>query len=425
MLDVETGDRPFVAGEGRIAVQRLGQLVDARSGALEREAEIALAFEPAHAEQLAEALLEVNVRELQLRLEVGACRRFREPEGAFDHAAEGLRFPDCDVELPPAQVGRYRRAPELGIRERDAGRRQAQVDIHAVETVERDRFRIPAVLAAGHETDGRDVGCQVEPLGRKRALQCLAPVECQHAFAAVAVELHVDARESDGAGGDVGARLEREAAEAAARRRLLADPTQRLPKRLGIGGERPLHLERRPVAHIAVEGELDRGARDPDLESGPVALQGGHEIVEADRGVERLVMPGEAAGGCEAAGDRGPGERQLHVRKGLDDFVGVVAQDHGPVLDPDLRERGGLPCGGLQVLRQGLDVAGPVRAAVGIEDDRDGRLHQRHVGDLDASGEQWEKAQPRHHALRGERRRPGAVVAEAHVIEAYAAGREQ
>ena len=62
------------------AVERLGQVVDAAPRAVDREAEIAFALEPANAEHVAEALLEVDIGELQLRLEVGAGRRFGEPE---------------------------------------------------------------------------------------------------------------------------------------------------------------------------------------------------------------------------------------------------------------------------------------------------------------------------------------------------------
>jgi hypothetical protein len=78
---------------------------------------------------------------------------------------------------------------------------------------------------------------------------------------------------------------------------------------------------------------------EADLEAGSVAVQRGYEVGEADGGVDRLVMPGEASGCGEAARDRWPGERHFHVRKRLDDLVGLVAQDDGAVLDSDLRER--------------------------------------------------------------------------------------
>ena len=162
-------------------------------------------------------------------------------------------------------------------------------------------LHVPAPLAAGEQPDGRDIGRQIEPFGRERPLQCLPPVEGQHAFAGIAVELDIDAGQPDGPADDVGLGLEREAAEAAARRRLLAGPAQRVPQGRGVGRQRALHLERRPVADIAVECELERRAGEPDLEPGPVALQRGDEIGEAEGGVDRLVVPGEAAGGGEAA----------------------------------------------------------------------------------------------------------------------------
>ena len=67
--------------------------------------------------------------------------------------------------------------------------------------------------------------------------------------------------------------------------------------------------------------------------------------------------------------------------------------------------------------------AGPVRVAVAIEGHVDARPHQRHIGDLDAAGEQREEAQPRRQPV-GRQRRLG-VVAERHVGEADRAGREQ
>ena len=116
LLDIEAGDRALAAGEAGRSVQCLGQLVDAAAGAVDREAEIALALELSNAEHLAEALLEIDIGELQLRLEVGAGRRFREPERALDHAAEGLRLADRHRQLAAAQIGCDRSSPELGIR---------------------------------------------------------------------------------------------------------------------------------------------------------------------------------------------------------------------------------------------------------------------------------------------------------------------
>src|SRR5882757_4475286 len=96
---------------------------------------------------------------------------------------------------------------------------------------------------------------------------------------------------------------------------------ERVAQRRGVGGKRAFHLEGRAVADIAVECELERRARETDLEAGPVTLQGGDEIRKAECGVDRLVVPREATGGREAPRDRGPREREFHVREGLYDLV--------------------------------------------------------------------------------------------------------
>src|SRR4029078_5946288 len=108
--------------------------------------------------------------------------------------------------------------------------------------------------------------------------------------------------------GDVGLGLERETAEAAAGRSRLFGPTQRVAQGGGVGGKGALHRVSRPMADIAVERELERRAGEADLKAGSVAVQRGHEVGEADGGVDRLVMPGEASGCREAPRDRWPGE---------------------------------------------------------------------------------------------------------------------
>src|ERR1700716_1328932 len=55
-----------------------------------RQSEIAFALEPSNAEHLAETLLEIDIGELQLRLEIRSVSRFGEPERALDHASECL-----------------------------------------------------------------------------------------------------------------------------------------------------------------------------------------------------------------------------------------------------------------------------------------------------------------------------------------------
>ena len=272
---------------------------------------------------------------------------------------------------------------------------EPQIDIDALEAVERDRLAVPVALAGGQQPHGGDVGRQIERVGGERPLQRLpaAVGQRQHALAGIAVELDVDAGQTERAAHHVGLGLERETAEATARQGLLAGPAHGLAQRRRIGRQRALHLEGRPMAQIAVEGELERGAGEADLEPGPIAPQRGGEIGEADGGVEHLVVPGEVPGAGEALRDRGPGERELDVGERLDDLAGLVAQDEGAVLDPNLRERAGALVARLERARERLDVAGPVGAAVGVEHDADGGPHQRYIGDLDAADQEREEAQ--------------------------------
>src|SRR5262249_34983005 len=153
--------------------------------------EIAFALEASNSEQVGETLLEIDVGELQVGLEIGAGRRLGDPEGAPEDAAEGLRLPDRHGEIAAAQIGRDRRASELGVGDGDAGGRQPEVDVEAVEPLEPDRPAVPTLLAAGQQPDGRYVRREVEPFGGERPLQGLPPVEGQNAFEGIAVELEV------------------------------------------------------------------------------------------------------------------------------------------------------------------------------------------------------------------------------------------
>ena len=194
LLDIEAGNGALAAGQAGGAIERIGHVEHAVAGTVDRKAEIALALQSANAEHFAQALIEIDIGELQLCLEIRSGLRFGEPERAFDHAAEGLGFPDPHREIAVAQAGRDGGASELGIRNIDLGGRQAKVDVEAVKTVECDRLSIPAALAAGEEADRGNIGREVEDLGGERSLQRLPAVtgEGQHAFAAVAVELDVD-----------------------------------------------------------------------------------------------------------------------------------------------------------------------------------------------------------------------------------------
>src|SRR5262249_51827247 len=146
-------------------------------------------------------------------------------------------------------------------------------------------------------------------------------------------------RERHGAAGDVGLRLESETAEPADRRGPLRGPAQRIAQGAGVGAERSLHLQRGPMADIAVIGELYERAREAELEPRALTGERGDEIGEAERCVDRLIMPTEAAGGREALRDRWPGQRELDISERFDDLAGVVAHDHGAVRDSDLGER--------------------------------------------------------------------------------------
>src|SRR4029453_18832366 len=121
LLDIEPGDGAVAAGKARGAVESLGQVVDAAARAIDGEADIAFALESANAEHVPEALFEINIGELQLGPEISAGWRFRQPERPPDHTAEGLRLADRYREITAAQIGRDRGAPELGVRDIDAG----------------------------------------------------------------------------------------------------------------------------------------------------------------------------------------------------------------------------------------------------------------------------------------------------------------
>ena len=70
---------------------------------------------PADAENLTEALIEIDVGELQLGLELIGRRGAGEPERAFEGAAEGLRFADRDVEVAAAELAPMAVRPSLAL----------------------------------------------------------------------------------------------------------------------------------------------------------------------------------------------------------------------------------------------------------------------------------------------------------------------
>src|SRR5207247_9822813 len=132
LFDVYTGKRPLATCERRRALEALGQLVDAAARTIDHEAEIAFALEPANAEHVAQTMLEIDVGELQLRLEIGSAARLGQSERPFDYAAEGLGFAHRHGQVAAAQMCRHRRAPELGTGDSDARRRQSESEVDAV-----------------------------------------------------------------------------------------------------------------------------------------------------------------------------------------------------------------------------------------------------------------------------------------------------
>src|SRR5205085_4907106 len=140
LFHVETRNRAVAARQPGRSVEALGQIVNAAAGAIDRQSEIAFAFEPPNAEHFAETLLEVDIGELQLRLEISPGRRLGEPECPFDDPAKGLRFADRDREIAAPQIRSHRRASELGASDIDSGGREPEVDVNAVEAVECNRL---------------------------------------------------------------------------------------------------------------------------------------------------------------------------------------------------------------------------------------------------------------------------------------------
>ena len=94
LLDIEAGDGAVMAGEGGGAVQRLRQAERAGARGFQRDVEIAAADQAADPEQIAGAGLQIDVGELQLRLDVGHRVGARDRERSLGDAAIDLRFAD-------------------------------------------------------------------------------------------------------------------------------------------------------------------------------------------------------------------------------------------------------------------------------------------------------------------------------------------
>ena len=113
LLDIEARDRAVMAGQRRGAVERLRKAERARARGHQRDVEIAAAGQLGDAEQFAGAGLQVDIGELELRLDVGDRVRAGDPERTPRDAAIDLRLADAQRQRAAAQVGAERGAPQF------------------------------------------------------------------------------------------------------------------------------------------------------------------------------------------------------------------------------------------------------------------------------------------------------------------------
>ncbi len=103
----------------------------------------------------------------------------------------------------------------------------------------------------------------------------------------------------------------------------------------------------------------------------------------------------------------------------------MIVDDDGAVVNADFREHAGGAEIRLQRLGEGPDQSRPVRPAVGLERHRDGRTHQRYVGDFNPAGEKRKIAQMRGQLVGDDGGLRAAVIAKRHVGERHGSGRKQ
>ena len=226
--------------------------------------------------------------------------------------------------MAATQVCRNGGASDFGIGHDDIRCREAQVEIETGEALKCDATVVPRAFIGGEQTDGRNIGCQVERVGGKCALQCLPSIcsEGEHAFGAVAVEFNIDTRQADGAAHDIGPRLDREPAEAAAGQRLLSRPDQCVAQRSGIGGERAFDLQSVGLRLIAPSKAAFIGA--PETRSFtplrlPASASGKSASVRlasigASCQMKRPVAP-------KLFGNRRPGQREFYALQCFGDLA--------------------------------------------------------------------------------------------------------
>src|SRR5262249_6496243 len=106
LFDVKSGQRAVERRQGCGAIERIGQRVDARSGTFHQEIQVALAFDAANADQVPQALFQIDVAELHLRFELGAFIQFGDRNRSGYEAAERLRLPNGEGQVAGTEVSR-------------------------------------------------------------------------------------------------------------------------------------------------------------------------------------------------------------------------------------------------------------------------------------------------------------------------------
>src|SRR5262249_10552498 len=157
LFDVKSGQRAVERRQGCGAVERIGQRVDARSGTFHQEIQVALAFDPTNADQVPQALFQIDVAELHLRFELGAFIQFGDRNRSGYEAAERLRLPNGEGQVAGTEVSRDRRTTDPGRSEGHTRRRQAEIEIDRRQILEGYRPWIPLARVGRHQMEGRDV----------------------------------------------------------------------------------------------------------------------------------------------------------------------------------------------------------------------------------------------------------------------------
>ena len=89
-----------------------------------------------HAENLAKAVVQIDIGELHVRGHGNAAVGAGKPERAFGDAAKGLRFADGHIELAVAHIGGDRGSPQLRGGYFDIGGRKPKIEIEIAKAVE-------------------------------------------------------------------------------------------------------------------------------------------------------------------------------------------------------------------------------------------------------------------------------------------------